>query len=143
MANYAQTVNVIGCIKTTKTDACFAATALPLMLYRNHFGQLPVEVTNESVLDVSAALTKDKKTLTIGVVNPTTDTYMVNFDLLGATQRIMAKTWIITGNDRKLYNVPGEEPVLKIEEIANTNLQTGDVEIKPMSITLYSAPLRR
>ena len=44
MAHYAQTVNVIGCIKTTKTDAFFDATALPLMLYRHHFGTIPVEV---------------------------------------------------------------------------------------------------
>ena len=44
MANYAQTVNVIGCIKTTKTAAAFATTGLVLKLYRKHFGQIPVEV---------------------------------------------------------------------------------------------------
>ncbi|NQT13612.1 MAG: alpha-N-arabinofuranosidase, partial [Planctomycetes bacterium] len=38
MAHYAQTVNVIGCIKTTKTDAFFSTTALPLMLYRKQYG---------------------------------------------------------------------------------------------------------
>ena len=42
MAHYAQTVNVIGCIKTTKTDAFLSTTALPLMLYRQHFGTTPV-----------------------------------------------------------------------------------------------------
>src|SRR6185369_14266791 len=32
MAEYAQTVNVIGCVKTTKTTAFFDTTALPLLL---------------------------------------------------------------------------------------------------------------
>ncbi len=44
MANYAQTVNVIGAIKTSPTHASFAATGLPLKMYRQHFGQIPVEV---------------------------------------------------------------------------------------------------
>jgi len=68
MAHYAQTVNVIGCIKTTKTHAAFATTALPLMLYRKHFGTLPVAVQTEGNLDVMAALSKDGKTLTVGIV---------------------------------------------------------------------------
>ena len=42
MANYAQTVNVIGCIKTSKTAASFETTGLVLKLYRKHFGVLPV-----------------------------------------------------------------------------------------------------
>ena len=44
MANYAQTVNVIGAIKTTPTAASFETTGLALELYRNHFGSIPVEV---------------------------------------------------------------------------------------------------
>ena len=42
MANYAQTVNVIGCIKTSKTDAAFATTGLVLKLYRKQFGEIPI-----------------------------------------------------------------------------------------------------
>ena len=58
LANYAQTVNVIGCIKTTKTEATFETTGLVLKLYRNHFGTIPVDVTGETYpLDVSAAWT--------------------------------------------------------------------------------------
>ncbi|MHC4944521.1 MAG: alpha-L-arabinofuranosidase C-terminal domain-containing protein, partial [Planctomycetota bacterium] len=41
MANYAQTVNVIGCIKTDKTSAAFATTGLALKLYRSRFGTIP------------------------------------------------------------------------------------------------------
>jgi alpha-N-arabinofuranosidase len=60
MAHYAQTVNVIGCIKTSRTAAGFATTALPLMLYRRHYGVVPLAVAGEHApLDVAAALTRD------------------------------------------------------------------------------------
>ena len=48
MANYAQTVNVIGCIKTSKTAAEFATTGLVLKLYREYFGQIPIDLAIES-----------------------------------------------------------------------------------------------
>ena len=73
MAQYAQTVNVIGAVKTTPTAAEFATTGLVLMMYRKYFGVLPVSVSGidpDLGLDVSAALTADRKTLTIAVVNP-------------------------------------------------------------------------
>ena len=58
MANYAQTVNVIGCIKASKTAATLETTGLVLKLYGNHFGSIPVETTSDSdSIDVSAALT--------------------------------------------------------------------------------------
>ncbi len=76
MAEYAQTVNVIGCIKTTKTAAFFDTTALPLLLYRREFGSEPLTVTgnpDEKVLDIAAAKTADGEAITIGVVNPQKD----------------------------------------------------------------------
>ena len=73
MANYAQTVNVIGAIKTSKTAAEMETTGLALALYRRHFGVLPLKTTVEQPLDVSSALSADKKTLTVAVVNPTSD----------------------------------------------------------------------
>ena len=44
MANYAQTVNVIGAIKTSKTDAEMETTGLVLAAYRRHFGTLPLKL---------------------------------------------------------------------------------------------------
>ena len=73
MAQYAQTVNVIGAIKTTPTAAEFETTGLVLMLYRKHFGTVPVSVEGVNPdlgLDIVAALTADRKTLTIAIVNP-------------------------------------------------------------------------
>jgi len=60
MANYAQTVNVIGAIKTTATAAEMETTGLGQQLYRARFGTTPVEVAGElQPLDVAAALTED------------------------------------------------------------------------------------
>ncbi len=68
MANYAQTVNVIGAIKTTKKDVEFATTGMVLKLYRDHFGTIPVSVNGVPVpLDVSAALNEEGDQLTLSV----------------------------------------------------------------------------
>ena len=142
MANYAQTVNVIGCIKTTKTQAEFAATGLPLMLYRREFGTIPVQVKDlPEPLDIAAALTDDQKALTIGIVNPTWDAYNLQIDLQGAQLRGKAKTWIIAGDTPLAYNAPGQTPALTIDQAQSTDL-TGPVSLEPLSITLYRVNAR-
>ncbi len=58
MANYAQTVNVIGAIKTDKRTAVMDTTGLVLALYRREFGTIPVEIAGApEPLDVAAAWT--------------------------------------------------------------------------------------
>ena len=84
MANYAQTVNVIGCIKTTKTAAAFATTGLPLKLYRAQFGTIPVKVRAPKPLDVAAAWTPDRDALTIAIVNPTLKPRQIPLEVQGA-----------------------------------------------------------
>ena len=71
MANYAQTVNVIGCIKTSKTRAALETTGLALKLYRRHFGTIPAATETAGAVNAQAAWTEDRKTLTVSVVNPT------------------------------------------------------------------------
>ena len=86
MANYAQTVNVIGAIKTTKTAAAFDTTGLVLKLYRAHFGQVPVTITGAPApLDVAAAWRDDKSALTLAIVNPTTEPQALALQLKGAS----------------------------------------------------------
>ena len=47
MAHYAQTVNVIGAIKTTRTAAEMETTGLVLQLYRAHYGQIPLRLEQD------------------------------------------------------------------------------------------------
>lgn len=142
MANYAQTVNVIGCIKTTKTAAGFATTGLPLMLYRKHYGTIPVAVEGDMrPLDVAAAWTKNRESLTIAVVNPMRQAFELPFTLQGATLAAQGKRWVITGDDPMAYNVPGKPPCVDITEEA-----CGDVakrlSVPPLSVVLYALPVR-
>ena len=141
-AFYAQTVNVIGCIKTTKTAAEFDATAYPLVLYRSQFGTRPLNVTgwNEK-LDVAAALTEDGKFLTVGFVNATQDTYEVSLALGGLTPTGKANVWVIRNDDPMAFNTPGKKPVLGIVPLEATEI-TGALRITPVSITLFKVPIK-
>jgi alpha-N-arabinofuranosidase len=142
MANYAQTVNVIGCIKTTKTHADFDSTGLPLMLYRREFGTLPVKVEHGAEpLDISAALTSDKRFLTVGVVNPTTNSVSLKLNLNSVRPSSSAKAWVITADDPMAYNQPGEPRKVDVHEAAAANLNE-TVSVNPLSITLWKAPIR-
>jgi len=142
LANYAQTVNVIGCIKTTKTDAAFETTGLALKLYRNHFGTVPVTVTGDAYpLDVAAAWASDRKALTVAIVNPTEQEYKLPVDLEGARLSGRGRLWLIANEDPKAYNEPGKEPRVKIVEKAIDNISS-KLETPALSISLYLLPVK-
>ncbi len=138
MANYAQTVNVIGCIKTTRTSSAFETTGLVLKLYRSRFGSIPVGVAGmPEPLDVAAALTEDRKTLTIGVVNPTTDRITLTADLgkNGFTRK--GTVSVISGEDPMAYNEPGKKPVILIREMP-FKVKNNTLSIPPLSVTVWA-----
>lgn len=141
-AFYAQTVNVIGCIKTTKTTAGFDSTAYPLVLYRSQFGTQPLDVTGSSdQLDVAAALTEDGRYLTIGIVNATWDTYETTFDLGSLAPAGNAEVWVIANDNPMVYNNPGEEPAVEIVAADPVDLAK-PFSAKPVSITLLKVPVK-
>jgi alpha-N-arabinofuranosidase len=142
LANYAQTVNVIGCIKTSKTDAAFATTGLVLKLYRNNFGTIPVSVTSDAdPLDISAARTEDRKALTIGVVNPTDQEQQITLNLKGAQLAGTGKLRLIAHSDPMAYNEPGKEPkvVIEDEEISPVS---NSLTVPPMCAGIYILPVK-
>jgi hypothetical protein len=142
LANYAQTVNVIGCIKTTKTEAAFETTGLVLKLYRNHFGTIPVALSGETYpLDVAAAWTSDRKALTIAVVNPSEKEHKLPFELEGGEIAGTGQVWSIANEDPMAYNEPGEEPRVRIveEEIDGVS---GELNAPALSVSLYKLPMK-
>jgi alpha-N-arabinofuranosidase len=143
MAHYAQTVNVIGCIKTTKTEAAFATTGLVLKLYRRRFGEVPVTVGGNCGLlnlDVAAAWTADRRALTIGVVNPHDRPLELKLEIKGAELAAGGTVWVITGDDPMLYNEPGQPARVKIDERAV--ITDGQLAVPPLSVSLYTLPVR-
>jgi alpha-N-arabinofuranosidase len=137
MANYAQTCNVIGAIKTSGTDSEIEPTGLVLKLYRNHFGTLPVGVDEQPKdLDVSAAWTDDKKAFTVGIVNPTTIARQITVDTGAAEWSDHAHSWLITGADVDSFNEPGKPPAVSITE-SDAAVSNNTLESPPYSVIVY------
>jgi alpha-N-arabinofuranosidase len=142
MANYAQTVNVIGAIKTTSTAAEMEPTGQVLALYRRHFGTLPLRVGGVSgSIDVAAALTADKRVLTVAVVNPTDVPQRVALDLKGAQLAGQARRLVLTGPGRRAHNVPGGPRGVTVTDVSLTDAGLV-VDVPPLSVTLERLTLR-
>jgi alpha-N-arabinofuranosidase len=142
MANYAQTVNVIGAIKTTPFAAEMETTGLVLQLYRARFGVSPVDVAGDlRPLDVAAALSADGRALTLAVVNPTDEARPLRLDVAGRVLAGSGQKWVITGKDKWAHNRPGSPRGVDIRTEPVEGVVQG-VEAGPLSVTLYSLWLR-
>ncbi len=141
MANYAQTVNVIGAIKTSKTAAGFATTGLALKLYRHHFGSVPLATTSGGPLDAQAALSEDGRTLTLAVVNPTDQTLAVPLEIRGLPISGRGTLWQIADNDPMAYNNPGQTPHVVIHESAVSGVKD-TLTLAPYSVSLFALKRR-
>jgi len=142
LACYAQTVNVIGAIKTSKTAAVLDSTGEALVMYRRHFGAIPVEVTGTpEPLDVAVAWTKDRKALTISVVNPTYEAWRLRFKLLGAQSASQGRSWTLTGPDDMAYNDPGKDPIVRFTERTLTGI-SDMLEIAPVTAMIFEIEVK-
>ncbi len=141
VATYAQTVNVIGAIKTSKIDAEMETTGLVLALYREHYGQIPLVLAQEfEPCDVSAALSADGRTLTVGVMNPTDAELPLNLSLQGASTAASGTRWHITGKSPTAFNTPGQPRAVDIVETKDVSANA--LRVPALSVTLFSIPLR-
>jgi alpha-L-arabinofuranosidase len=142
MANYAQTVNVIGCIKTTKTAAYFDTTALPLMLYRGVFGTVPLAVKGnhaERSIDVTAARTEDGAAITVGIINPQAQAETISLSVNGLLPKLSATAWRIAGKNPAATNSAEHQAVTIVEE---QDVPFGEsITVPPYSINVYKVPL--
>lgn len=140
MANYAQTVNVIGAIKTTKTKAAFDTTGLVLMKYREVFGSIPLRLGGApEPLDVMAALSEDRKTLTIGIVNPTGEEQSFKLTFAGLNATRPGVRWELAAEPHA-YNTPDKPDVVKwVKSVEPAPGPT--LAVKPYSNTLLVMPL--
>jgi alpha-N-arabinofuranosidase len=142
MANYAQTVNVIGAIKTSKTAAEFETTGLVLKLYRAKFGTIPVQVNGMAApLDVAAAWSDDRRILAFSVVNPTHAEQTLAIRFAGSVIPSTSRLWRISGDKEKEYNEPGRPQTVTIRETPSAPF-SGALSVPPMSISLYELNVR-
>lgn len=136
-AFYAQTVNVIGCIKTSRRNAAFETTGLVLKLYRQHFGELPVATTTTGALDAQAAWSRDRKTLTLGVVNATLKPQEIPLSVQGAKLKGTGKRWQIAGSDPQAFNDPDRGSPVTIQEQPVAGLED-KLSVAPCSVTVLA-----
>ncbi len=143
MAHYAQTVNVIGAIKTTRTAAEMETTGLVLQLYRAHYGQIPLRLEQDfSPCDVAAALTKDGKALTVGVMNPAESEAAFQIALAGGSIPTASMTrWHITGPAATAHNTPGQPRVVDIQRAESIPVASG-LHVPPLSCAVFSIPFK-
>ncbi|MFZ4575827.1 MAG: alpha-L-arabinofuranosidase C-terminal domain-containing protein, partial [Phycisphaerales bacterium] len=140
-AFYAQTVNVIGAIKTTDTETFLETTALPLIMYRRHFGTIPVELDDGGSqplgIDVAAAWTADRSALTIAVVNSGALPRTISATISGAQLSGEATLHRFAG-DPEAFNLPGE-PRIKLEREEHVPF-AGSLGVPAHSSSIYVIP---
>jgi alpha-L-arabinofuranosidase len=134
-AFYAQTVNVIGAIKTSRRNAAFETTGLVLKLYRQQFGKHPVRTDTGGMIDAQAAWSADRKQLTLGIVNPTVQTVTIPTEFHGVAVKGTGTRWQIADPDPMSFNDPDQPPRVAIEEQEVSGV-TDQVTVPPCSVTV-------
>lgn len=143
MANYAQTVNVIGAIKTTGTDAWLETTGQVLKLYRQHFGSIPVVVEGkENGLDIAAAWTEDKSALTLATVNTTGKPKTLKLEVNGLALPATISGWTVQNDDPEAYNDENNRDNVTIQEVSLA-VTDGNMQLMPYSVTLLNIPAEK
>ncbi len=149
----------ISCLTFDGADASYSSVGLVFKLYRHNFGTIPVEVigncpqhpvkgtvgvdkpkvssgSDTYPLDVVAALSSDRKALTVAIVNPTESIQKINVDFKGIELQDKTRMWEIAAADINARNVVGQKPEVEIVE-SPLKQAPKMLEVAPISITLY------
>lgn len=86
-------------------------------------------------LDVAAALTNDRKKLTVALVNPTETLQEIDFNVAGVQLQGAGRMWRIAAPNLDADNEPGKKPELEIVETPVRELPK-TLALPPLSISL-------
>jgi alpha-N-arabinofuranosidase len=151
-------------INEDRTRAVLSPTGLLFKIYREHFGTIPVEVSGNSPqpkpiypaggdqpavnpgsdtypLDVSAALTNDRRTLTFAVLNPSDSEQHLKLSFSGAKLLGQGHLWRMAPSTLIATNPVGEKPGVEIQEQEQTSVPEG-LSVPPFSVNIYSFSLQ-
>ena len=154
---------VTGCLEFNASDACYSSVGLLFKLYREQFGTLPVPVKGNSPqhdvmgtvgvdkpnvssgfatwpLDVVAALTDDKKFVTIAIVNPSDKILDLSLDFKNVTIKNNVKLYQIIPPSLNSENRPDNDSVITIDETSVKKMPK-KLQIPAISISLYKIEL--
>ena len=144
----------------SRTEAVLSPTGLLFKMYRDHFGTIPVEVSGDSPqpkpafpaggdqpavnpgsdtypLDVTAALSEDRKTLTFAVLNPSDSEQHTDLAINGVKLGPQGKLWRMAPSSVDAAIVVGQKPGVQVEEQSLSSVpQT--LSVPPFSVNIYS-----
>jgi alpha-N-arabinofuranosidase len=141
--------------------AALNAVGLTFKLYSDHFGAIPVQVGGNSPqpapkypasgdqpsvtsgsptypLDVSAALSKDGKRLTVAVVNPTESAQQLDLSFAGVNPGARGRMWTLSGPNVNAQTGLTRHEVTVKETSLNEAPKT--LSVVPLSINIYEFP---
>jgi alpha-N-arabinofuranosidase len=146
MANWPQTVNVIGAIKTSRTAAAMDPVGHLLTLYRAAVNGrvIPVSVSSPSTVDAVAALDSAGGTLSIGLINfAPKEAAHVRLKLSGVAECVPAVAWRIDGKTLDAINVPGQPEDVTTSKLPDPIAAGVPLELGPHSITVATFGLKK
>lgn len=145
------------------TAATLNTNGVLFKLYGDHFGFIPVAVGGNSPqpapkyppggdqpktnagsptypLDVVAALTPDRKFLTIAVVNATETAQSLNLNVAGVRLAGPSALWQMTGPSLEAANRVGQQPQVDVKETSIGNVPS-TLTVAPISVNIYRFPV--
>jgi len=148
----------------SRTDAVLNPTGLLFKMYRDHFGTTPVEVSGNSPqpkpiypaggdqpavnpgsdtypLDVSAALSEDRKTLALAVLNPSDSEQHLKLSINGAKLSSQGYLWRMAPSSVDATITVGQKPEVEVEEQGLTFVPDA-LSVPPFSVNIYSFAVR-
>lgn len=146
------------CLSFNDVDATYNTTGLLFKLYQSQFGNIPVQVAGNTPqpqskwpiggeqpkvnaggdtypLDIVAALSSDKKTLTVAIVNPTETDQEITIDLNGVKTSNKITKWTISGSSYMARNIIGKEAEVSLKE--NTITKEKKILVGAATINIY------
>ena len=147
-------------ITYNRTSAMLNSTGILFELYNKRFGKLPVDVAGNSPqpapkwpvggdqpkvnagsetypLDVVAAWSTDRKTLTVAILNATEKAQAIDLQFKGAQLRGPGKLWKSSGPDLSTNDAIGKKAGLEVAESAVSAVPSS-LTIAPTSISVYA-----
>jgi alpha-N-arabinofuranosidase len=160
MAAYTMSVSTLD---YNSTSAAYNARGLLYKMYRDHFGTLPLAVSGNSPqpaskyppygdqptrssgsptypLDMVAALSSDRKYLTVAVVNATESAQHLDLNVTGTRPAGNSTLWELTGKSLDAENRVGQEPQVEVKEIEIGNAPQA-LAVAPISVSIYRVPV--
>jgi alpha-L-arabinofuranosidase len=151
-------------LSATPTEAVLNPGGLLFKLYRDRFGTIPVEVSGSSPqpapkspargdqpkvnpgsdtfpLDVAAAWSRDRRSLTVAVLNPTESEQRLALSIRGVALAGKGRRWRLAPSSLDATIVPGQPPGVEIQEQVLETVP-GMATIPPISVSVYELPVK-